>query len=141
MSELFSLATQLRLVGLTLVVLGLGHVALPRALAWPRELAGVGRLNRQVLYTHTFFIGVMCVLLGLAPLALTDDILAPGRASTAILVAELTVWTLRWAAQFVAFPARVWRASPLYTTGFFGFTLLWTWFLAVFGAAFVSRWT
>jgi len=139
MSDLFTIATQLRLVGLTLVGLGLGHVALPRALAWGRELAGVGGLSRRVLYTHTFFIGVMCVLLGLAPLALTDDLVAPGRTATAILAAELTVWGLRWAAQFVAFPARVWRTSRLYVAGYFGFALLWTWILGVFVAAFLSR--
>jgi hypothetical protein len=139
MSDLFALTTQLRLVGLTLVVLGVCHVALPRALAWRRELAGVGSLNRQVLYTHTFFIGVMCVLLGLAPLTLTADLLGPGRTATAILVAELTVWGLRWVAQFVAFPARVWRVSRLHTAGHVGFALLWTWIITVFGAALINR--
>jgi hypothetical protein len=139
MNDLFALTTQLRLVGLTLVVLGLCHVALPRALAWRRELAGVGSLNRQVLYTHTFFIGVVCVLLGLAPLTLTGELVGPGRTATAILIAELTVWGLRWVAQFVAFPASVWRTSRLYTVGYFGFALLWTWILTVFVAAFISR--
>ena len=139
MSDLFALTTQLRLVGVALVVLGVCHVALPRVLAWRRELAGIGGLNRQVVYTHTFFIGVMCVLLGLAPLTLTGDLVAPGRTATAILVAEVTVWGLRWVAQFVAFPARVWRASRLHTAGYVGFAVLWTWILAVFLATVVSR--
>jgi hypothetical protein len=139
MSDLFALTTQLRLVGLVLVVLGLCHVVLPRALAWRRELAGVGSLSRQVLYTHTFFIGVMCVLLGLAPLTLAGELVGPGRTANAILVAELTVWGLRWVAQFVAFPARLWLDSRLHTAGYFGFALLWTWILTVFVAAFLSR--
>ena len=139
MSGLLSLGGQLQLVGVTLVGLGLGHVVLPRALAWRHELAGVGALNRQVLYTHTFFIGVMCVLLGLAPLTLGPELLAPGRSATAILVAECAVWGLRWALQFVAFPARTWRDSRLHTAGYVGFALLWTGILAVFAATLLAR--
>jgi hypothetical protein len=139
MTGLLSVSGQLQLAGAALVLLGLGHVALPRALAWRRELAGVGPLSRQVLYTHTFFIGVMCVLLGLAPLTLAADLLAPGRAATAILVAECAVWGLRWLIQFVAFPARTWRGSRLHTAGYVGFAVLWTWILGVFGTALASR--
>ncbi|MFI5915812.1 hypothetical protein [Dactylosporangium sp. NPDC051541] len=139
MTSLLTVTGQLQLAGATLVALGLGHVALPRALAWRRELSGVGPLNRHVLYTHTFFIGVMCVLLGLAPLTLAADLLAPGRTATAILVAECAVWGLRWLAQFVAFPARTWRDSRLHTAGYVGFAVLWTWILAVFTAALATR--
>jgi hypothetical protein len=126
---------QLRLVGATLVLLGLGHVALPRILAWRPEFAALRPLTRHVLYTHTFFIGVICVLLGLAPLALTADLLAPGRLPTAILGAECAFWGLRWCLQFVAFPPSTWRGSTLHRVGWAGFAALWTWIVAVFGTA------
>ena len=77
-----SIEVQLRLVGAVLVGLGVGHVALPRVLAWRPQFASLAPLTRHVLYTHTFFIGVMCVLLGLAPLLLAPDLLAPAAGST-----------------------------------------------------------
>jgi len=139
MSAVLSIEVQLRLVGAVLVLLGVAHAALPRVLAWRPEFASLRPLTRQVLYTHTFFIGVMCVLLGLAPLTLTTDLLAPGRASAAILGAECAFWGLRWLAQFVAFPASTWRGSRLHRAAYAGFTLLWTWIAAVFAAALLAR--
>lgn len=126
---------QLRLVGATLVLLGVGHVALPGILAWRPELATLRPLTRHILYTHTFFIGVMCVLLGLVPLALAADLLTPGRLSTAVLGGECAFWGLRWCLQFVAFPPSTWRSSALYRFGWAGFAVLWTWIVAVFGTA------
>ena len=113
----------------------MSHVALPRILAWRPEFAALRPLTRQILYTHTFFIGVTCVLLGLAPLALTTELLAPGPLSTAILAGECAFWGLRWCVQFVAFPAATWRRSTLHRVGWFGFAILWTWIVAVFAAS------
>jgi hypothetical protein len=80
------------------------------------------------------------VLLGLAPLLLAPDLLAPGsRVHTAVLGAECVFWGLRWAAQFVAFPPATWRGSRLHQAGYAGFTLLWTWVVAVFTAALFTR--
>lgn len=139
MSAALAVDVQLRLVGAVLVGLGVGHVALPRVLAWRPQFASLQPLTRHVLYTHTFFIGVMCVLLGLAPLLLTPDLLAPGRVHKAVLGAECVFWGLRWAAQFVAFPPATWRGSRLHRAGYAGFTLLWTWVVAVFAAALFTR--
>jgi hypothetical protein len=135
MSSVFTLVGQLRLVGATLAVLGLAHLVMPRALAWRPEFATLRPLTRQIMYAHTFFIGLTCLLLGLAPLALTTELLTPGRTPTAILAAEVVFWGLRWCAQFVAFPQATWRSSPLYVAGYVGFTVLWTWVVTVFAAA------
>jgi hypothetical protein len=134
-----SLDVQLRLVGAVLVGLGVAHVALPRVLAWRPQFATLQPLTRHVVYTHTFFIGVMCVLLGLAPLLLAPELLAPGRVHGAVLGAECVFWGLRWGAQFVAFPPATWRGSRLHQVGYAGFTLLWTWIVAVFAAALFTR--
>ncbi len=108
---------------------------MPRTLAWRPELTALRPLTRQIMYTHTFFIGLTCLLLGLAPLALTTELLAPGRTPTAILAAECVFWGLRWCAQFVAFPPAIWRGSPLYVAGYLGFAGLWTWVVTVFATA------
>jgi hypothetical protein len=129
---IFALSSQLRLVGAVLVGLGLAHLVLPRLLGWPVDFAKIRPLTRQIMHSHTFFIGLMCVLCGLGPLLLTTELLSPGRLPAAVLGAETVFWGLRWVAQFVLFPPRVWRASRLYAAGFIGFSVLWTWVGGVF---------
>ncbi|WP_432969365.1 hypothetical protein [Dactylosporangium sp. CA-233914] len=46
-----------------------------------------------------------CVLFGLLPLTLADELPGPGPLAGALLLAESTFWGLRFVAQFVAFPA------------------------------------
>ena len=135
MSGAFSLAGQLRLAGAALVLLGLGHLILPRVLGWPGEFTALRPLTRQIMHAHTHFIGLTCLLLGLAPLLLATDLLTGGRLPAAVLGAESIFWGLRWIAQLVAFPPALWRHRPLYRAGYLLFGLLWTWVTAVFGAA------
>jgi hypothetical protein len=135
MNAVFTLAGQLRLVGAVLVVLGGAHVVMPRVLAWRSQFTALRPLTRNIMYTHTFFIGLTCVMLGLAPLGLADELLAPGPMPKAILAAECVFWGLRWCAQFVAFPPALWHNSRLHTAGYIGFSLLWTWVVTVFAVA------
>jgi hypothetical protein len=139
MNGIFTLTGQLRLVGVSLVLLGLAHVAMPRALAWSKQFGALDPLNRRIMYVHTLFIGLTCVLLGLAPLALTAELLSPAPMSTAVLVAECGFWTARWCVQFTAFPPALWRHSRLHFAGYLGLSLLWTWIVAVFAVALAGR--
>jgi hypothetical protein len=136
---LLAITTQLRLVGGVLVVLGVLHLGLARAFGWPRQLAGVALLTRQIIHAHTMFIGLTCVLLGLLPLALTDELLAAGRLPAAVLAGECVFWGLRWCAQLLEFRPALWRGNRLYTTGHICFIALWSWVVAVFAAAAAAR--
>ncbi|GAA5180319.1 hypothetical protein GCM10023322_12350 [Rugosimonospora acidiphila] len=139
MTGALTLTGQLRLVGAVLVLLGLAHLAMPRALAWRPEFRTLRPLTRQIMYTHTQFIGLTCVLLGLAPLMLTADLLAPGRMPAAVLAAECVFWGARWCVQFVSFPPTLWWHSARYRAGYAALTLLWTWVVVVFAAALAAR--
>jgi hypothetical protein len=135
MTHLLTLTAQLRLVGATLVLLGVAHLAMPAALGWPAEFTALRPLTRQIMRAHTFFIGVTCALLGLAPLTMTADLLTGGRLPTAVLAAECAFWGLRWGAQFTVFRPAVWRGPRWYAAGYLGLALLWTWVGAVFALA------
>ena len=137
MTGVLGLTGQLHLVGLALIGVGVGHVALPRLLRWPDTFATMDPLSRQVTRAHTFFIGLACILFGLAPLLLTRELLYGGRLGVAVLLGECVFWGLRWASQFVVFTPRAWRGSRLHTVGYLGFTVLWTWVGGVFVAALV----
>lgn len=140
MNQIISIEGQLRLVGAVLVTIGLSHAVMPHAFGWPAEFAALTPLTRSISYIHTFFIAVMCIMLGLAPLCLTRQMLETGAMPKAVLAAECTFWGLRWCAQFVAFPPAIWKSSRLYTVGHVGFIVLWTWIVAVFLTALLTTW-
>ncbi|GAA1719257.1 hypothetical protein GCM10009765_79560 [Fodinicola feengrottensis] len=132
---IFSLSFHLQLVGVATIILGAVNFGWPRLLGWSADLAAARPLTRQMIHSQTYYIGLTCVILGFAPLVLTAELLTPSRLSTAILAAETLFWGMRWLTQFVVFPPRIWRTSRLYTAGFIGFTLFWTWIVTVFAVA------
>jgi hypothetical protein len=134
-TALLTLEGQLRLVGLALVIMGAVHAVLPRVMGWPADLAGSTLLTRQVSYAHLFFIGLVCVLFGLLPLALAPELLAGTRLGTALLAGETVFWGLRWVFQFTVFPARLWRGNRMRTAAHIALAVLWTWVAAMFGYA------
>ncbi|MFJ9607977.1 hypothetical protein ACIRS1_16705 [Kitasatospora sp. NPDC101176] len=140
MSELLTVEGQLRLVGLVLVGLGVGHAVLPWAVGWPADLAGTTLLTRQVSYVHVFFIGLVCALFGLLPLCLAPDLLAGGRLGTVLLAGQTVFWGLRWLFEFVVFSPKLWRGDALRTAAHVVLSVLWTWVTAVFAAALWQVW-
>jgi hypothetical protein len=118
-----------------LVLIGLFHTVMPHVLAWPHEFAALRTLTRQIMYTRTYFIGLTCVLLGLAPLALSEELLAPGRMSTAVLAAESVFWGCAGAPSSSRTGPALWRRSRLHRLVYAASTLLWTWIASVFVTA------
>jgi hypothetical protein len=134
-----SVELHLRIVGALLVGVGIGHVALPRALGWRVDLAQVSLLNRQVGAVHVFFIGLTCVLLGAIPLFLPDELLEPDRLAGAVLVAEAIFWGARFVVQVVVFDRSLWRGDRHRTLAHLGFCLLWAYVTGTFVWALAVR--
>lgn len=135
MTQLLTLTSQLRLVGLALVGMGLLHAVLPRILGWPGDLGGSSLLTRQVSYAHVFFIGLTCVLLGALPLAFSRELLSGAPLPTALLCGQTLFWGLRWVMEFAYFSPRLWRGHRLRTAGHLALSVLWTWVTTVFTLA------
>ncbi|WP_371680917.1 hypothetical protein [Streptomyces sp. NBC_01276] len=138
MNHLFTLESQLRLVGLALTGMGAFHIVLPRLVDWPTDLAGTSLLTRQVSYAHLFFIGLTCVLLGLLPLCYTPELLAGTSLGTALLAGQTLFWGARWAFQFVYFSPALWRGDRFRTFGHIALAVLWTWVTTVFAYALLA---
>lgn len=135
MTGFLALETQLRLVGATLVGIGVFHVILPRVIGWPADLSGTTLLTRQVSYAHLFFIALACVLLGLMALCLAPDLLAGTTLGTALLAGQTLFWGARWVFEFVGFSPRLWRGDRFRTAAHVGLSMLWTWVTVVFTLA------
>jgi hypothetical protein len=135
MGVVTDLSFHLRIAGALLLCVAVSHVVLPRALGWAVELQNVSLMTRQVSYVHTYFIGLMCGLFGLAATLLTSDLLAPDRLATAILVGALSVWGSRLFAELCVFDSSLWRGRALTVAGHLAFVVLWSYQTFVFAWA------
>ena len=137
MPVLTDVALHLRLAGALLLCLAAAHVVLPRALGWSVELQSVSLMTRQVSYVHTYFIGLLCALFGLAGTVLATDLLTPDRLARAVLIGAIAVWGSRLLAELCIFDSSLWRGNTLTVLGHVAFVLLWTYQTLVFTWALV----
>ena len=77
---LLDLALHLKFTGAALIFLGVSHAFFGKRFNWAQETARLSPLNRQIFYVHTFFIALICVMMGVLALlgtrALTEPTLA-----------------------------------------------------------------
>jgi hypothetical protein len=125
-------AVHLRLVGLLLVADGLAHLVLPWALGWPSGLAHLPLISRQVIYVHTYFIGLACVLFGLLATLAHAELLAGGTLARAVLAGAVVFWGSRLVAQLLVFDASLWRGRRSTVLGHLGFVVMWTYVSVAF---------
>ncbi|TMK88357.1 MAG: hypothetical protein E6G57_07390 [Actinobacteria bacterium] len=129
---LIDLAVHLRIAGALLLCVASSHLVLPRMLGWSTELQSVSLLTRQVSYVHTYFIGLMCALFGLAATLLADDLVVRDRMTTAVLIGAVAVWGSRLVAQLCVFDSSLWRGRAQTVLGHIAFVVLWTYETGVF---------
>ena len=130
-----NLHVHLQAVGVLQVLLALMHLALPRRFNWKAEMSRLSLLNRQIFYVHTFFICFVLLLFGLLNLVCADELLAPGRLARTILIGITTFWVIRWLFQLFVYDARLWKGNRFNTLVHISFTLMWTYFIAVYSLA------
>lgn len=125
----------LKLAGATLLLLGLAHALLPRRFNWRGELSVVSLLNRQIFQVHCFFIGLILCMSGLLALAFTDALLERTALARVVLAGMVLFWLARLIVQFFVYHPTLWRGDPFNTCVHLLFSLLWTYYSAVFAWA------
>jgi hypothetical protein len=100
-----ALALTLLAAGIGQLVLGLGHVPLPRWLGWEAdaELLTTSPVNRSVSYVHTFFVGLVVAALGLLDIVFRFELLADPRLGRAMIGFVAVFWLARLLAQVTVF--------------------------------------
>ncbi len=115
-----------------LVVLALVHVIFPRYFDWKVQLSGLSLINRQLMYVHTFFIGLVVLLMGvLCFTSATEIIETPLGRKIALGLAIF--WMARLITQFFGYSSELWKGKPFETTVHVLFTFLWVYLSGVFG--------
>jgi hypothetical protein len=130
-----NLALHLKIVGTLLLLLAFAHLFFPKRFGWKTDLAKLTLLNRQVFLVHAFFISLVLVLFGLLSLAYTGTILQPSPLARIVLAGLVMFWVARLFIQFFVYDARLWQGNHFNTTMHVFFSLMWTYYVAVYATA------
>lgn len=125
------LLLQLKITGSFLIFLGIVHAFFPRYFQWKKELAAISLINRQMMYVHTFFIGVTVALMGLLCLLIPDELIST-RLGKYLATGLFAFWLLRLAVQFFYYSPDLWRGKRFETTIHILFIALWTYLTVLF---------
>ena len=88
-------------------------------------------MNRQMVYVHTFFIGLIIFMNGLLCLTCwTEMINTPFGKKIAFAIGLF--WAIRLLIQFFGYSSKLWRGKKLETAMHVLFSILWTYLSVVF---------
>ena len=121
----------LKISGLLMILLALIHIFFPRYFNWKKEFEKVGLINRQMMYVHTFFIGLVVFLMGILCLYSSQKIINTPLGKQ-IAFGFFIFWFLRLIIQFFGYSRELWWGKKFETTIHIFFTLLWVYFSLIF---------
>jgi hypothetical protein len=121
----------LKIIGYISLVLALIHVIFPRYFKWDKELQTVSLINKQLMYVHTFFVAITVFLFGVFCIWNSKDLIVTPLGKQATLGLGI-FWGLRLIFQFFVYSSKLWKGKLLETTVHVVFSILWTYFTAVF---------
>lgn len=128
----------LKIIGVLLVVLALVHIPFPKRFGWKKEFASVSLLNRQMMYIHTFFIGLVVVLIGILCLVYSSELIyTPFGRSISLGIGIF--WGCRLVIQFVGYSSKLWRGKTFETVMHILFSVLWIYLTTIFFMIYFNR--
>lgn len=93
----------LRVVGSFLVLAGIGHVWLPRALNWSTVTTALSPLPALVVTMHVGFVGLFLTAFGLTTFAAAEELTArQGWWTDAFLASGVIIFAVRWGCEIFA---------------------------------------
>jgi hypothetical protein len=114
--------------------LSLLHIWFPRYFGWRKELVGLSLINRQMMYVHTFFIGLVLFMMALIALFEAPELINT-KLGNHISLTIGTFWTIRLLIQLFVYSSQLWRGKKKETMIHIVFTATWTYLATVFFAA------
>lgn len=123
--------TQIKIVGIILMMLALLHSVFPRYFNWVTELRDVSLVNRQMMYVHTFFIALTLGLMSCLCLTSAHDLVTT-KLGNRISFGLGIFWMARLAIQFFGYSSDLWRGKRLESTVHIIFSVLWLYMSVVF---------
>jgi len=121
----------LNIIGWSLIFLALVHIIFPKYFDWGKELSQLSLVNKQMMYVHTFFIGLMVMLMGIFCLWCIDEIIYTTLGHKVSLGLSI-FWGIRLIFQIFVYSSSLWRGKRKETMIHIFFILLLSYYTLVF---------
>lgn len=123
-----------KIIGVLLLILALVHLVFPKHFNWVEELAPLSLINRQLMYIHTFFIGLVILLIGLLCLTSSTELYTTALGRKISLGLGI-FWFIRLYIQFFGYSPMLWKGKRFETVVHVLSAFLWVYLSGVFFAA------
>lgn len=122
---------QLKIIGFILIALSLIHLTFPKKFNWKEEFKSVSLINKEMMYIHTFFIGLLILLNGLLCIFCASDLINT-KLGKQISFGLFIFWCFRLLFQFIGYSSRLWKGKSFETIIHVLFTILWSYLTTIF---------
>ncbi|MBK8350588.1 MAG: hypothetical protein IPL21_02495 [Saprospirales bacterium] len=122
---------QLKIIGFILIALSLIHLTFPKKFNWKEEFKSVSLINKEMMYIHTFFIGLLILLNGLLCIFCASDLINT-KLGKQISLGLFIFWCFRLLFQFIGYSSRLWKGKSFETIIHVLFTILWSYLTTIF---------
>jgi len=127
----------LKITGVILILLASLHLIFPRYFKWKIELADVSLINKQLMYVHTFFIGLVVLLMGIFCFWSATDIVKT-KLGRQLSFGLFIFWATRLMFQFFVYSPQLWKGKRFESSLHVLFSFLWMYFTVVFFLVWMS---
>ena len=121
----------LKIIGILLILLSLVHIGFPKKFNWKTEFENVSLVNTQMMYVHTFFIGLVIFMIGVLCL-ITSKELVETHLGQKISFGLGVFWGIRLFFQFFVYSSKLWKGKTFETIMHILFSIFWIYLTVVF---------
>jgi len=121
----------LKIIGGLLIALAGIHVIFPTYFNWKTELKDLSLMNRQMMYTHTFFIAFTVLLMGLLCVFSATEIVST-KLGKQFALGLGVFWLIRFFLQFFGYSSELWKGKIFETIVHMVFSIFWGYMTVVF---------
>jgi hypothetical protein len=121
----------LKIIGIIFILLATLHLIFPKYFNWKNQLAGLTLINKQMMYVHTFFIGLVVLLMGVICVYSSEEIVHT-RLGQQLSFGLFIFWAARLFFQFFVYSSKLWKGKKFESTIHIFFSILWVYFTVIF---------
>lgn len=121
----------LRIIGILLIMLAMIHAGFAKYFNWKLELSNLNLINRQMMQTHTFFVALTVLIMGILCLINVEELITT-QLGKQISCGLALFWTCRLFFQLFVYSPKLWRGKRFETIVHIIFTLLWIYISSIF---------
>lgn len=121
----------LKIIGSIFFLLAVVHIAFPGYFNWKVEFKPLSLINSQMIYVHTFFIGLTILLMGLLCMLYAGELVNTDLGRV-ICLGLFIFWGTRLIFQLFVYSSKLWRGKKFETIIHIIFSILWTYLTVIF---------